>query len=466
MLRQKRMKSEIRSEDKIAALYIRVSTDAQREEGYSIDAQKQMLIGYCISKGIKHYESYIDGGFSGSNIERPRLTSLINDIEDGRVSHVIVYKLDRLSRSQKDTLYLIEDVLIPHDVCFVSLNENMDTSTPIGRAMLGIMSAFAQLERETIRERTRMGMKERIKCGLWRGGGKIPFGYDYDSERGVLVPNEDAEKVRLMYKLYLDGWSMMSIAKYVGLKYERMAEQILKRRTNCGYIVYNGEEYKGKHEPIVSEETFNKAQKMMGERSRASYGSKSLLSGMIYCGVCGSKMRYQKWGKSGYKIYCYSQDKGKPHLSSGNKCNNVKVWADDLEQAVLSDLFKLSEQNIDDEKSTREDSLSGLLSKQSERLKRKLKNLYNLYSDTADETLIITINELKEELRLIQEKINDAERDASKNKERAEAINKLNTVADAWEYMTLKQKQNVLRGVIDKIVITYDKTDVYYKLPD
>ena len=142
------------------------------------------------------------------------------------------------------------------------------------------------------------------------------------------------------------------------------------------------------------------------------------------------------------------------------------MWADDLEQAVLSDLFKLSEQNIDDEKSAKEDSLSILLSKQSDRLKRKLKNLYNLYSDTADETLIVTINELKEELRLIQEKINDAERDASKNKERAEAINKLNTVADAWEYMTLKQKQNVLRGVIDKIVITYDKTDVYYKLPD
>lgn len=91
---------------------------------------------------------------------------MVSDIKNGLVSHVVVYKLDRLSRSQKDTLYLIEDVLIPNGVSFVSLNENMDTSTPIGRAMLGIMSAFAQLERETIRERTRMGMKERIKSGL------------------------------------------------------------------------------------------------------------------------------------------------------------------------------------------------------------------------------------------------------------------------------------------------------------
>ena len=206
---------------------------------------------------------------------------MMKDCQKSTWDYVIVYKLDRLSRSQKDTLYLIEDVLIPHGVCFVSLNENMDTSTPIGRAMLGIMSAFAQLERETIRERTRMGMKERIKSGLWRGGGKIPYGYDYDSERGILVPNADAERVRLMYKLYLDGWSMMAISKYMGLKYERLTEQILKRRTNCGYIVYNGEEYKGKHEPIVSEEIFERAQKMMEERSRAPYGNRSLLSGMI-----------------------------------------------------------------------------------------------------------------------------------------------------------------------------------------
>lgn len=459
------MISKSRKENKKAALYIRVSTDAQREEGYSIEAQEEMLIAYCVSREIKRYESYIDGGFSGSNIDRPRLSSLICDIEKDIISHVIVYKLDRLSRSQKDTLYLIEDVLIPHGVSFVSLNENMDTSTPIGRAMLGIMSAFAQLERETIRERTRMGMKERIKCGLWRGGGKIPFGYDYDSDRGILVPNSDAEKVRLMYKLYLDGWSMMSIARYTGLKYEKMAEQILRRKTNCGYILYNGEEYKGKHEPIVSEETYDKALKMMNERSRSPYGSKSLLSGMIYCGVCGAKMRYQKWGNRGYKIYCYSQDKGKPHLSSGIKCNNTKAWADELEEAVLSDLFKLSEKNIEDDRAVKGAPITELLIKQREKLKRKLKNLYNLYGDTEDETLIVTISETKDELSKTEERIRDAEKRSLKKKEHTEAINKLNTVRDAWEYMTLKEKQNVLRGIIDRIVITYDKTDIYYKLP-
>ena len=115
---------------------MRVSTDAQFEEGYSIEQQKEMLEAYCKAKRIEEYECYIDPGFSGSNIERPAMQNLIRDIREGRITHVLVYKLDRLSRSQKDTLYLIEDVFNTHDVTFTSLNENFDTSTPTGKAML------------------------------------------------------------------------------------------------------------------------------------------------------------------------------------------------------------------------------------------------------------------------------------------------------------------------------------------
>ncbi len=450
--------------DKKAALYIRVSTDAQREEGYSIEAQEEMLIAYCISRGIANYEVYIDGGFSGSNINRPRLSELILDIEAGKISHVIVYKLDRLSRSQKDTLFLIEDVLNPNGVSFVSLNENMDTGTPIGRAMLGIMSAFAQLERETIKERTRMGMKERVKSGLWRGGGKTPFGYDYDSEKGILVPNEDAETVREMYRLYLDGHSMMSVAKRVGLKYERMAEQILRRKTNCGYLIYNGNEYKGKHEPIVSEETYNRAIRMMEERSRVRYAEKNLLAGLIYCGVCGAKMRYQKWGKAGYKIYCYSQDKGKPHLSHGVKCDNYKVWASMLEDAVKRDLFTIADKEIEDERHDRKDA-SEFIDGQILRLNKRLKNLYNLYSDSGDDALREAIDEIKKELDDAKRRRVELETERAEFSGLMELREGLKGVSQAWEFMTLKEKQNVIRSLIDKIVITYDKTDIFYKLP-
>ena len=190
---------------KKAALYIRVSTDAQAEEGYSIDAQEEQLTAYCVSKGIRNPECFTDGGYSGSNINRPELQRLIREIRKGIISHVIVYKLDRLSRSQKDTLYLIEDIFIPNEVSFVSISENIDTASPTGKLMIGILSAFAQLERENIRMRTRMGMKERVKAGYWMGGGRIPFGYDYDREKGILVPNKDAEKVRQIYEGYLSN---------------------------------------------------------------------------------------------------------------------------------------------------------------------------------------------------------------------------------------------------------------------
>lgn len=312
---------------KIAAIYIRVSTDFQAEEGYSIDAQKEQLSAYCISKGIKNYAFYIDGGWSGSNIDRPEMQKLIKDIKEDKISHVIVYKLDRLSRSQKDTLYLIEDVFNPHGVDFVSLNESMDTSTPMGRLMLGILSAFAQLERENIRLRTRMGMRERVKSGLWMGGGRIPFGYDYDKEKGILIPNKDAEKVRQVYKLYIEGKSPQDIANLLGLKYDKLAIQILTRKSNYGIIEYNGEEYQGKHEPIISKETYDIAMKCMLDRSRVrSNTSEYLLTGLMYCGKCGAKMRYQKWGKHGSKIVCYSQQSSKPYLVKDPNCDQDKIW--------------------------------------------------------------------------------------------------------------------------------------------
>ena len=146
---------------KHTALYLRVSTEAQADEGYSLAAQAEKLEAYCRMKGISRFTRYVDGGFSGSSLNRPAVTQLIDCIRNGEVERVVVYKLD-----------------------FVSINENIDTGTPYGRAMIGILSAFAQLERENIFLRTRMGMVERVRQGFWPGGGKIPFGYDYDPAKG------------------------------------------------------------------------------------------------------------------------------------------------------------------------------------------------------------------------------------------------------------------------------------------
>ncbi len=449
----------MKTKNKKAALYARVSTEAQWEEGYSIDAQKEMLLAYCKTKGIEETEFYIDGGFSGATTKRPALEKLTDDIKKGLISTVIVYKLDRFSRSQKDTLYLIEDVLIPNGVSFVSMNENMDTSTPIGRAMLGIMSAFAQLERETIKERTRMGMLERVKNGYWMGGGKIPFGYDYDREQGKLVPNKDAQTVKDVYSLYLQGISPNKIAQLTGLKYEHHAIQILKRRSNTGCIVYKGQVYEDCHEPIISKEVYEQAMHMMAQRSKTSGDTKCLLAGLVFCGVCGAKMRYQKWSGGKYKIYCYSQDKGKKHIAS-HRCDNIKTDAEELEKEVLSDLFGLCCKKYEGV-STDADVLK-ILENTVNSYKKRLLRLYDLYSSAQDDLLLSEINRKKEELEKAQLEYDNEKEKRKKASRIQKRFEKLGALESAWDKMTPGERHSVISELIDKIVITYDRVDIYY----
>ena len=157
---------------KRAALYIRVSTLEQAQEGYSIGAQKERLLAFCKAHEWLVADSYVDGGYSGSNLDRPGIQKLISEVDSFDL--VLVMKLDRLSRSQRDTLYLIEEVFLPAGVDFVSMSEAFDTSVPFGRAMIGILSVFAQLEREQIKERTFMGRIERAQGGAFPRRGLFP----------------------------------------------------------------------------------------------------------------------------------------------------------------------------------------------------------------------------------------------------------------------------------------------------
>ena len=354
MGRSKMLQVRERAEkDRFVMLYLRVSTDRQAEEGYSIAIQKERLTAYAHSlfgsENVK-LEYFIDDGYSGGNLERPEMQRMIGLIRSGVGSHVVVYKLDRLSRSQKDTLYLIEDVFLAHDVAFVSMLESFNTATPFGRAVVGILSVFAQLERENIFERTRSGMQKRVESGLWMGGGRVPFGYDYDREQGILVPNRDADTVRAVYDLYIQGYALQHIANLLGLKYERLAAQILTRKSNAGVIVYNGKEYPGRHEPIVSMETYETAMRLLRERSAKRMVTKTdhLLTGLVRCGVCGAKMRYIKWGKDSSRLMCYSREKSKPYLVRDPNCDNEPADADAIERIVTEDLFAMTRQAVPD----------------------------------------------------------------------------------------------------------------------
>lgn len=448
-----------------AALYVRVSTDAQYEEGYSVDAQKEKLVAYCKLKDINDYDFYIDGGWSGSNIKRPEMERMIEDIKSNKISTVIVYKLDRLSRSQKDTVFLLEDIFIPHNCNFISLNENFDTTTPYGKAMIGILSVFAQLERENIKERTRMGMYERVKSGLWMGGGNVPFGYDYDPKKDILVPNEHAEDVKKIYDLYLQGYSPNKLSEMFDVANDCHITNILERVTYIGKIKFRGEILNGLHEPLVDEETWNRVQAEMKRRAvKKTVTSSYLLTGLVYCARCGAKMRYQKWGKDGLKIYCYSQQKSRPKLIKDPNCDNEKINAFELEEIVLKNLFSYTKKikSTVPENSSPNTSAIEVFKKKYDTLVSKIKRLYNLYAESGDVILLQTIEENNKELQMVENELSIA---SSVEKDRREIELQTKTITnleESWKLMTIKEQQQALRLCINKIVIDGYNVSIQY----
>jgi site-specific DNA recombinase len=450
----------------VPALYRRVSTDRQADEGYSLDVQLEKLQAYAQTlSNVKEVRTYTDDGYSGSSLDRPGMKQLIDDIKSGLITHVIVVKLDRLSRSQKDTLHLIEDIMIPANVAFISILESFNTDTPFGRAMVGILSVFAQLERENIFERTRGGMQKRVEKGYWPGGGRTPYGYDYDPAQGILVPNGEAEMVRHIYDRYLAGVGMQTIADELDLKYERVVYNIITRKSNAGYIVYNGEEYKGLHEPIVSIETYTQAMQLLANRSEAKLVTKTdhLLTGFCYCGRCGAKMRYMKWGKAGYKLVCYSQQRSKQYLVKDPNCDVPAPFAEDVEAGVIQTLFAVSQEKLAAQKSVQSDRITDMLQEQLNKAEVKLRRLYGLYGDSGDSYLLDTIHKTKADIERLNTSLADEQAKENAVRTTLNTYRQLEGIQDAWPQMSIQEKRAVLASVIDRITISADYTDVKLK---
>ena len=450
-------------------LYIRVSTDRQAEEGYSLGIQEEKLRAYIstLMDNDVEFEVVSDDGYSGGDLNRPGIQRIIEEAEGGKITHVVVMKLDRLSRSLKDTMHLIEDIFLPNNVAFISLYESFDTSTPFGRAMIGILSVFAQFERENIFERTRSGMQKRVEAGFWPGGGGVPFGYDYDPAQGILVPNSDADKVRYIYDKYLAGGSLQTIADQLGLKYEKVAYNILTRKSNAGYIVYNGEEYKGKHEPLVSLETYEQAMEMLAIRSAKKLVSKSshLLTGLCICGKCGAKMRYAPWGKGQYKLVCYSQQTSKAYLIKDPNCDQDKIWAEDVEQAVLNALFTATAKDklAEVQKSTSGGAMEDAVAAQLEKATAKLRRLYSLYGESGDEVLLATINETKADIARLESQLHDEQEKKRCLNAANAAYSRLENLQDLWPLMTVQERRTILASVVETITISNNSIEIKLK---
>ena len=421
------------------------------------------MLSYAKSKDYTEFEYYIDGGYSGKDLNRPAIQKLIEDCKNHKIDAVFVFKLDRISRSQRDTLYLIEEVFNKYDVSFISMRENFDTSTPFGKAMIGVLSVFAQLERETILERTRIGLKKRAEAGLWRGGGKIPFPYRYDRNTGTLIPiPEQVELLHKMISLYISGKSFNVIGKIVGMD-ESMVETRILSITNTGKVPYKDEVYDGKHEAVVSDELYEEILRVNKVRSREKYERHYLLSGKVFCGHCGAKYRYQKWGKR-LIMYCYSQQKSKPRYIKDPNCNNKRWDTFEVEDAVLEELFKMS-LDIDLFKKTFNIATVNVKSEYKQRLEEITKQINNLLNNIASgiavEETNKKINELEKEKETIEEKLIESEQ---KEKDNKVSLNMIKNLKATWFDMDFDEQRRIIEHLIDKVIVNDNEINIYYNI--
>lgn len=363
MVRNKIRKNSVR-----VALYVRVSSREQ-VEGYSIGEQTDRLKKYAEAMEWDVVKVYVDPGYSGGNINRPGLDEMIKDVESGKIDIVVVYKLDRLSRSQFDTLYLIEKVFLPNNTDFVSMTENFSTSSSLGRAMIGFLAVFAQLEKDKINERTIMGKEARAKEGKWGGGSSVPVGYTYNQITEILeVNNYEKMQILEIVDLFLKGTPLRTISTILnnkGYTYQgrsgksaqwepKRIKYVLRSKVYLGYIRYGGEWFKGDHEPILDEDTFNRVQRLLEEREKSydgKYSKKrvqtSVLNGFIYCKQCGAryaKNTGKKWKDQEPPHYysCYSRSKRVPKMVKDPTCKNKNWRMPELDSIVLGEIKKLA----------------------------------------------------------------------------------------------------------------------------
>lgn len=261
---------------KIAAIYIRVSTLDQAREGYSLEAQENTLRKWCTDRKYEVYDLYADRGISGKDIDhRPDMRRLMEDAKAEKFNTVIFWALSRFTRSVAD-LYHTMETLQDHNIDLVSYTESFDTSTPMGRAMIGIVGVFAQLERELTGERVRAAMQVRAEQGKRTCSDVLGYCVK-GKDTFEIVPNE-AEYVRFCFESYLIYKNISQVARlcaekgYHGKRGKKPTPSsvlvILTRAIYCGYNNFSGQLYKGSHPAIISVDTFNKVQSLLKRQGK------------------------------------------------------------------------------------------------------------------------------------------------------------------------------------------------------
>lgn len=484
--------------------YRRVSTEKQSLDGFGLQAQLDKIMKVCRQVDSNACILLTDDGFTGTVMERPGLNCFVerlNAFNDGetniRIRRFIIPRLDRLGRNLVGTLRFIQDYILPEKNNKSPLNHNRylveffseaesflkivtDESgqvDPTTQILLAMFSSFAEFDRDQIVKKLREGKMKRIMSGYPLGGGKIPYGYKYvpnqDKYGNYVAVPEEKEKILEIRRLFVEEHiPPAKIADRLGMTSEALVINILKRRTYLNLIEYKGREYPGKFEAFITEEQWEQQQEEFARRSRAKSNTHYLFTGLLYCGNCGSRMRYQKDGDGELKIYCYSKEKSlcKRHIAKSNNCpNKIRYNAADIESVVLKAFFEICYENRGAKKTVSTYDILANLEKDRDKKSKMLTKAINdsLFIDefsVKGAAYKKAIDELSEEIEKIDKKIKSEKEKQKLSNQAIAAQKKMKEIIDMWDCMSQENRRTVCREFIKKITISYEGPDVPPKI--
>lgn len=487
------------------AIYTRKSTEEGLEQEFNtLDAQRESGEAYIASQKSEGWvclpDRYDDGGFTGGNLDRPALKRLLADIEAGKVDCIVVYKVDRLSRSLNDFSKIMETLDRKH-VSFVSVTQQFNTSTSMGRLMLNVLLSFAQFEREIISERTRDKIAAARRKGRWVGGHPV-LGYDIASsaQGGRVTVNEDeASQVRQIFELYLQQGALLPTVHEMDRRGWRSKQWITRRGKQLGgrqytkdllyrlltNVVYIGkvrhheEVYPALHPGIVAEETWHRVQEMLRHNGhsggawspviRNKYGA--MLKGLLYCKPCGYAMMhtYTSKGARRYRYYvCINAQKRGWH-----NCPTKSVPAGEIERFVVDRIRKIGKDNqilAATLAQARQQNQAGLeqLEAERSRLERELTKqgsaVRKLLAEAGHEGQMPTsarLADLQNNIRLAEQRATDVREQiiaiGQKTVDEKELAKALSMFDPVWDSLTPGEQGRVLQMLIERV--TYDGRD-------
>lgn len=473
------------------AIYTRKSTDeGLSQEFNSLDAQREAGEAYIASQRHEGWaaipDAYDDGGFTGGNMERPALRRLLADIEAGKVDCVVVYKVDRLSRSLLDFARIME-IFEKRGVSFVSVTQQFNTTASLGRLTLNILLSFAQFEREIIAERTRDKISAARRKGKWTGGSPV-LGYDVDPRGGRLVVNEDeAASVRAIFDLYLEHRSVMAVVRDVnsrGWTTKRWTTKdgrehlglpmgkgdIYKILTNVVYtgrVNHKGTIYPGEHPVIVDAGVFQKANERLshngvtgGKEVRNKYGA--LLRGLLHCEACGTAMHHTYTAKAGrryrYYVCATAQQRG------WDACPTKSLPAQQIEDSVVEHVRELARNPqvvIETLRAAQEQSAVGATELRAElkagerELRRLNADMVKVAASTGNGMRVDRLVDLQDRIGAIERRLSEIraqlatiESETVSEEEVGQALRAFDPV---WKSLNTNEQTRIVRMVVDRV---------------